>query len=299
MSGPYGYATPPPGYGPPGFGPPGGFGFGPPPPPAPSRLSPAAIMSIFVGVMLSLAVVATIFILANQPAPPVPPCEPGQVCAPQPSLPPLAQVTPQPTAAPPSSAPTAAPPTLVPGQTPTPFVPPTPTPVNDSPAIVSGEVWQSSSMAFSFEYDPDVFSLNNSADDQALFSAVSFDAQVFIHAVPASVSPAELIARELSTVDTFMIGRVADTDEYDALLGPSIGYVRGEGAVYSGTLLGSDGTPVAPGGVTVLASTDGRLTVAVLVVVGSPDDRHGGDTQQHLVRGAADHFLKTFDWDTR
>ena len=98
---------------------------------------------------------------------------------------------------------------------------------------------------------------------------------------------------ELAVVDTFMIGRVEDSDDYDALLGPSIGYIRGEGDVFSGTLLSSDGTPVAPGGVTVLASTDGRLTVSVVVVVGSPDDRLGSDTHQHVVRGAADQFLKT------
>ena len=47
-----------------------------------------------------------------------------------------------------------------------------------------------------------------------------------------------------------MVARSADKDDYDTVLGPSIGYVRGEGAVFSGTLLGRDGTPVAPGGVT-------------------------------------------------
>ena len=112
-------------------------------------------------------------------------------------------------------------------------------------------------------------------------------------------SPSELIAQQLGVVDTFMVGRVKDTDAYDALLGPSIGYVNGEGDVYSGTLLSSDGTPVAPGGITVLAATDGRLTVSVVVIVGSPDADVDPGTQQHAARTAADDLLKTFDWDTR
>jgi hypothetical protein len=278
-----------------GYGPPP-MGYGPPP--AASRTSPAAIVAIFVGVMLGLALVAAIVVLLSQPAPPLPPCEPGQACAPQPSLPPVSQASPLPSAGP-SAGPTTPPATLAPGATATPFVAPTPSPEGNSPPVVSGQVWSSATLGYSFEYDPELFTLSDSADDIAVFQGVFFDAQVILHAVPASTSPADLIAQELGVVDTFMISRVRDGDEYDALLGPSIGYVRGEGDVYSGTLLGSDGTPVAPGGVTVLAATDGRLTVAVVVIVGSPDERHGGETQQHAARGAADQFLKTFDWDSR
>ena len=72
--------------------------------------------------------------------------------------------------------------------------------------------------------------------------------------------------------------------------------VRGETAVYSGILLGADGTPVAPGGVTVMASTNGRLTVGVIVIVGEPDSDLGGDTLQHVVRDAVDDIVKSFDW---
>jgi hypothetical protein len=48
-----------------------------------------------------------------------------------------------------------------------------------------------------------------------------------------------------------------------------------------------------------MAATDGRLTVAILVLVGSPDAQVGSGTQQHRVRAQADEFLKSFDWDTR
>jgi hypothetical protein len=254
-----------------------------------------AIVAMFVGAMLLLAVLAVVVILFSQPTPPIPPCEPGQACAPKPSLPPVSSSSPLPSGGP-SSVPTAVPPTLRPGATATPFVPPTDTPTSNSPAVLSGTLWQSTTLNYSFEYDPDSWTPADSSDDTVVFSSVDFDAQMVMRVVTATTSVDELLAQQLSVVDTFLIGRVKDTDDYDALIGPSIGYVNGQGDVYSGTLLSSDGTPVAPGGVTVLAATDGRLTVSVLVIVGSPDAKVGEGTQQHAARASADKFLKTFDW---
>ena len=264
-----------------------------PPPPAPPSKSPTLIIALFVGGMLALAVIAIAFVLFNAPKPPPTECEPEKPCAPQASLPPV-NGSPSPGL---TAAPTIAPPTLAPGATATPFVP-APTPVSNSPIVVSGTVWQSEALDYSFEYDPNRWSLETSTDDVAVFYSVRYDAQLVIKAVPATTSPAELITQQLGIIDTIMVGRVRDTDDYDALLGPSIGYVDGEGDVWSGVLLSSDGTPTAPGGVTLMAATDGRLTVAVLVLVGSPDADVGGGTQQHRVRGMADEFLKTFDWST-
>ena len=266
-----------------------------PPPPAATGKSPTTIIALFVGGMLALAVLAIAFVLFNQPKAPEADCEPGKVCAPQPSLPPVSSNLPSPL---PSTGPTTVPATLPPGASATPFVP-APTPGSISPIVLSGELWQSDAFNYSFEYDPNRWSLEDSSDDTAVFYSVRYDAQVVIHAVPAQTSPAELIAQQLGVIDTFMVGRVRDTDDYDALLGPSVGYVDGEGDVWSGVLLSEDGTPVAPGGVTVMAATDGRLTVSVLVLVGSPDAQVGSGTQQHRVRGQADEFLKSFDWDTR
>jgi hypothetical protein len=271
-----------------------GFPSAPPPPPATGK-SPTTIIALFVGGMLALAVLAIAFVLFNQPKPPTPECEPGKFCAPQPSLPPVSSNLPSPL---PSPGPTTVPATLPPGASATPFVP-APTPGTNSPIVLSGELWQSNALNYSFEFDPNRWSLQDSSDDNAVFYSVRYDAQLVIHAVPAQTSPAELIAQQLGIIDTFMVGRTRDTDDYDALLGPSIGYVNGEGDVWSGVLLSEDGTPIAPGGVTVMAATDGRLTVSVLVLVGSPDAQVGSGTQQHRVRGQADEFLKSFDWDTR
>ena len=93
-----------------------------------------------------------------------------------------------------------------------------------------------------------------------------------------------------------MIGRTRDKDDYDAVLGPSIGHIRGESAVFSGILTNSDGTPAAPGGVTIMAATNGRLTALILVIVQQPDAAFGPETLQYMARFAADSIVKTFDW---
>lgn len=308
-----GWAAPPPGSpgGPPqpGFqtGPPSGYYFAPPQPQA-SRGSPGAIIGAFVGILLLIALAVAAIVLLSQPPPPIAPCDPGVPCAPQPSLRPVADATPRasnlapgptPTPTPATSAPNQSPPASTPPGSPgaSPFVP-VATPTSDSPAVVSGAFWKSDAMAYSFEFNGEHFSLNSTGDDIAVLNGIDFDAQIRVHAAPASVSPAELIESELALVDRFVLGRAPDTDEYDALLGPSIGYLSGEGAVYSGTLVGSDGTPIEPVGVTILASSDGRITVVVTVIAGQPDVRLGSDTHQHAVRQSADHILKTFDWDT-
>ena len=295
-----------PGY--PQYGTPGPYGFGPPPTRA--KLSGAAVVAVFVGVLLGLAILAAIVVFAQQPQAPEAPCEPGRPCAPQPSLPPISQVTPGPTLAPtaaptpsPSPSPTAQPsgqPSVAPTSSPSgPTPQPTATPGSDSPPLLSGELWRSEALGYSFEYDPSLWQLTESADDRAVFTGSFFDAQVIIHAVDGATSPEELIQQELATVDERMIGRVLDRDDYDALLGPSIGYIRGEGHVYSGTMTSEDGTPTTPGGVTVLASTDGRLTVSMVIVVFDPDAFFYSGTLQHVVRSSADQFLKSFDWGSQ
>lgn len=310
---------PPPGAYPPQPPPPPGYGYGypygaPPPPPSGSRLGPGVIVAVFVGVLVALSVVAGVVIFLNQPPPPIPDCQPGEACAPRPTLPPISQQSPFPSLSPlptgkgptpqpsPTTGPTAP---SSPGATgqpaspePSPSPAPTASPGSDSPPALSGQVWRSETLGYSFEFNPEYFELIREDDDTAVFSGTFFDAQVVIEADEATTSVDEMIARELEIVDTFVIARVPDDDEYDALLGPGIGYVRGEGAVYGGTLVGDDGTPLAPAGVVVMAATDGRLSVAVVLIVGQPDVLLGPDTHMNAVRDAADDFVKTFDWGT-
>ena len=293
MSGPFG--DPPPGY-PAGYGRPSWA-----PSPAASRTSSGAIVAIFIGIFVVLALIVGVFVFLSQPPPPVAPCQPGQACAPVPSLPVVAGGSPLPVATPvahPTPVPTS-PAASNPVSLPTPgasLALPGPTPTDDTPAAISGEQFTDDSLGFGFEYDPAAWSLSDSGDGFAVLHSSNFDCQVLVDVADADTSPQQMMDSELSQIDRLLVGRVADTDTYDAVLGPSIGYVRGVGSVWSGTLVSSDGTPLEPGSVTVLSSTDGRITAAIVVIVGSPDAQVDGDTQQYDARKDADDILKTFDW---
>jgi len=262
-----------------------------------------AIVAAFVGILVLIVAVAGVVILLSQPPAPVAPCEPGRPCAPGPSLPPVAAATLSPQVSSPPATPQPA--TPVPG---TPAAsgaptapPPSPSPVetptsNAPPVVLGGSSWRSATIGYGFEFDARLFQLSQSTDNLAVLGLPFFDAQVVIQATGGDVTPAAMLERQLAVIDGFMIGRTEDTDDYDALLGPSIGYVSGEGAVYSGILTTSDGTPSAPGGVTIMTSTDGRITVAVVVIVPEPDSLFGSDTAQFIVRTAADDIVKSFDW---
>ena len=254
-------------------------------------MSPGKIVAVFVGVLLALALIGGVLVMLSAPPPPVPPCPPNQPCAPVPSLPPVAGGSPLPISTP---RPQGSPATL-----PTPGAPLPSTPTSDSPPVVANTLYTDSSLGYSFEYDPEVFALADHSDGSAVLSGQFFDTQIWIDAATSNTSPSKMIENELGFVDRFLIARVPDTDTYDALLGPSIGYVPGQGGVFSGTLTSRDGTPIAPGGVAIVSSSDGRITVAVVVIVGTPDARQGGDTQEHAVRSAADDILKTFNWNAQ
>lgn len=293
-------------------------GWGPPPQvaysasPGRSGAGTVAIVVAFVGLLVLVVAIAAVVIFLNQPAAPAPACQPAVPCAPGPSLPPVSTAAPTPRTGAASPQPGGSPPVTVtpsggqpatalpsgaiPSAQPSPGLP-QPTATSESPPVIlGGSTWRSATLGYGFEFDAGIFQLSRSSDDLAVLDSVFFDGQVVVQATTADVSPAEMIERQAAVVDGFMIGRTKDRDDYDALLGPSIGYVSGEGAVYSGILLSSDGTPVAPGGVTVLASSDGRITVAVVVIVGEPNSRFGAETYQHILRQMADDILKTFDW---
>jgi hypothetical protein len=169
-------------------------------------------------------------------------------------------------------------------------------PSDNSPPVIAGTLYTDKSLGYSFEYDADAWSLGDTVPGSAVLNSQFFDAQVWVDAKTADTSTQQMIQTELGDVDNFLTARTADTDTYDALLGPEIGYVPGDGGVWSGTLVGKDGLPLAPGGVTIVSASDGRITVAVVIVVGTPDAQMQGETQEHNVRSAADDILKTFQW---
>lgn len=327
---------PPPGSGPPsppGWPPAVPSASAPPPPPsgfygppqAPSGYAPQAahhggrsIGVVFIAAIAVVAVIAIAVVLLLRPPAPESPCREGEACNPPPpatlpvtaftpapgTTPTASPVGPGPTATPVGPGPTASPvgpgPTaspVGPGPTASPTGPaPTASPTSNAPPHVGGTLWRSESLSYAFEYDAANWQLLDEDEDYTELGLGP--ANFIVLGFPGTTSVAAAMADVTARLDNFILGRAPNTRSYDALLGPSIGYIRGDGAVYSGTLRNADGTPGDPVGITMLGSTNGQVTVVITLLVRSPDRDLGGDTVQAIVRGMGDNILKTFDWET-
>lgn len=299
---------PPPGYGPPpapppGYGPPGGYYYGPPqapgaPAPQRSRSGGGPMLAIFIGALVGIGVLVGIIVLANQPPPPTP-CPADTFCPPdpRPTVPPDRTPAPNQTDIPVTTLPpiqTAAPTPV--DQTPGPGQP-SPTPGSNAPALVAGTVYRSASLGYSFEYDSssDGWTVVKSEDAFAQLQLGPVELDVIGFSGDTSVDAA--LQTVYNQTDSFIIGRAPNTRDYDALLGPSIGYVPGSGGVFSGTWKNADGTPGEQVGITIMASTNGRATVVVVVLVTNPDRQFGNGTLDHAGRSEVDKIIKTFLWE--
>lgn len=289
---------PPPPSGPPAGGPPPGYYYGQPgpmaPPPHPARGGSSAIIGIFVGCLIGVAVLVGIIVFASQPPPPAG-CPVGKICLPEP--PP--SFAPRPSATPGGTLPPLQTPAPTPaGQTPGPSSAPA-TPQSNAAPYVSGTVWRSTSLGYSFEYDPEAWRVVETSDTylHLQLKSSTFDLEVHVVGFPGSTSVDSALQSIYSQTDNFMIGRSPNTVTYDAILGPSIGYIRGKGATFDGTYKNTDGTPGDPVGMTAVGATDGQVTVVMVADVGNPNKVIGGQaTANHLLRGVVDTLVNTFLW---
>ena len=71
----------------------------------------------------------------------------------------------------------------------------------------------------------------------------------------------------------------------------------GIGRTYAGSKSGAFGA-TSPIGFSLVTATDGRTTVAIILVVWDPEASAHGTWQQYFVRGRAELSLKTFRWES-
>jgi hypothetical protein len=254
-----------------------------PQPPAPKRPIWIYLIGLAVVALIAVAIVG-----ALKPGDPEPACDPDVVLCPDPppggggggvnpSFPPVATV-------PPAS--------LPPGGTGG-----TPGPVGDP--FLPGTTWTSTDLGFSVSYDPERWKVyRESGTDLVLVpQRDDFDFWVLFEGAKASeATVGAMIKARLDLIRQDYPGLEVDDDPYTAVLGPHIGYVDGEGASYLGTGTGSDGQPLTPTGFAILGATDGKLTVAFTMGVGSPDKVLGENTRQLVFRSWGDTLLKDFRW---
>jgi hypothetical protein len=237
-----------------------------------SRLGGRGVLvgfAVVLGVFLLIAAIAATLI----DAPDAPPdCPPGTECS---GPPPGGEASRAPAAILPTS-----PPALPP----------------DTVGIRAGTPWKSTDFGFEFEY-PDLWAVDSSDGRRAdLDFQAGVDALLIVAAVPAAEASAEAYAdRWFGNVRAEAPDLRIDPTDKNAILGPSIGTVDGVGRSYAGSWSTPQGA-TTPIGVSLITATDGRVTVAVVLVVWNPDQRIGSTWLQYAVRQTAEMSLKTFRW---
>ncbi len=230
------------------------------------------LLALILGVILVAA--AVIAILVAIPPPP-PDCAPGTDCG---GPPPAAEVSSMPTTVPAPPVATSAPPAVA------------------AAGIRAGTPWRSADLAYEFEYS-DWWNVDSSDGSGAdLTFQGNGDAELIVSAVPASQANPEAYADHwFGQLRDWAPDIKLDRRPRNEILGPEIGFVDGIARTYAGSKASPQGA-TSPVAANVLTASDGRTTVAVILIVWDPDSATHDTWQQHFVRGRAEILLKTFRW---
>lgn len=276
---------------------------------SPAALPPLRILLLFAGVFVGLVVLALVLVvlLAPKPTPPVCP-DPADACPGPPIVaPPVGSIA-LPSTTEPSVSPAGSP---LPGVSPQPGVSPTPAPSAiaipiivppqlpnlDSPQLVT-QVVTASEAGFAVEH-PEYWGVEQLDADTIVmgvsFSSVQAGINVRLDAAPAELmSPDALIDQQLASY-TQISALAEDFQEDHRVLRPSIGFQPAVLRQFRGTLTTAGG--VAPVALTIMAATNGQLTVATTVVASTPDITFpDGMRVQRAAGFLVDPLLKHFRW---
>jgi hypothetical protein len=238
-----------------------------------ARLERRRLLVVFFIVLGIVLVAATLIAAVTDSPEPPPDCQPGTECGGPPGEP-GASIAPGASG----------------GAIPAPSVPP------GTVGIRAGTPWKSSDHGFEFEYSRlwTVDSADGSRVD--LVFRGKADAALTVASVAASeASPQAYADQWADTIRGDAPDLRVDEREKNEILGPMIGFVDGVGQTYAGTWT-SPQAATRPIGVSVISASDGRTTVAVVLVVWDPDDDIGSSWMQYAVRSSAELVLKTFRW---
>ncbi|MGO9752932.1 MAG: hypothetical protein ACLP8S_05355 [Solirubrobacteraceae bacterium] len=133
--------------------------------------------------------------------------------------------------------------------------------------LIDQTLWRSSSFGFSAEYPGAQTSVAGHNGGGVMLTTKLPDGStgtILIQGIPtAQATPAQAITAQLHGLQG--VSQIAaDSDPSDQLLGASVGYRSGAGAVYSGDLAAPQGVG-QPISLAAEAASDGHLTIAVTV----------------------------------
>ncbi|MBV8982282.1 MAG: hypothetical protein JO086_15375 [Acidimicrobiia bacterium] len=168
------------------------------------------------------------------------------------------------------------------------------------PRNLVATVWRSRDLGFEFQYDGDVFEVASQDGRSARLRPKGSNSgvELVVGGVPAGeADPDKALRDRLSELSDQIVGLTPDQNPDTTIVSPSVGYVRGVGGSYRGTINVPQG-PSTPVVIAAMAAGDARTTAVVSVVVPLPASG-SPERLAELVDAArqeGDLALKTFRW---
>jgi len=246
---------------------------------APTRLDARTLLIGFALVLGAILLIAAAgATLSDAPEPP-PDCQPGTECG----GPPAAGGTePSPAASLEPSVP-ASPGAVSPGTV----------------GIRAGRPSINRDLGYQFEYS-DWWAIDTSNTDPAetdlTYQGTAGDGVLIVAAVPTTgAGPQAYADRWFAMLKEWAPDLKVDDRAKNAILGPEIGFIDGVGRTYAGSRSSAQ-SATTPVGISVVTSTDGHATAAIILIVWNPDKPVNDTWLQYNIRRRAEIVLKTFRW---
>jgi hypothetical protein len=173
-----------------------------------------------------------------------------------------------------------------------PCLPPTPS----NGAVTLGRLWTSRDLAYSFEYPTDWLRVT-SEDGASIHLKIPSDrveSEIWISGARASDSSTkQLVQQRRNALAQRVVGLDLDDDSPDRIVAPSLGFVRGVGSAYDGTLDSASG-PTKPANVAIIAAGDGKVNVVMSVLLAGDGLDH--DLIEGLRIATARLIVDTMRW---
>ena len=153
-------------------------------------------------------------------------------------------------------------------------------------ALGLGKLWVSSDLGYSFEYPSELLSVSNSdgTSVQLGVKGTRLEVQIWVSGARAGDSSVEeMVTERRDALAQRVLGLTEDDNSADRVMAPGLGFIRGSGGSYTGTLDTPSG-PSSPANVAILAAGDGKTNVVLsILITGQSLDHKSVD----LVRNAA------------
>jgi ribosomal protein L32 len=148
--------------------------------------------------------------------------------------------------------------------------------------------WRSPAFGYTVRWGRDDWSIT--AESATGLALAGSDGVSSLTVEGATAPPAQLISAGVAALRGELLGLTPDANAADQLLGPNVGLVPGDGAVYSGATI-TPQAPHAPVAVAIVSAARGGVTITARVVTPA-----GGAGDQIDVLQRADDVIDSIEW---